>query len=95
MLTYAEKKARRTKVRKQPELFDYQEHLRGVLSDLRNIRGLIPAESSRYGCLVKDTEAAAIIEARKSDLLRYIQVICDDHLFWGEQLLERSKVVVK
>ena len=38
---------------------------------------------------------AAIIEARKSDLLKYIQVICDDHLFWGEQLLERSKVVVK
>ena len=89
------KRTKRAKVRKQPDVFDYQENLRRVLRDLRNVRGLIPAESSRYGCLVKDTEAAAIIEARKSDLLKYIQVICDDHLFWGEQLLERSKVVVK
>ena len=46
------KRTKRAKVRKQPGVFDYQENLRGVLRDLRNVRGLIPAESSRYGCLV-------------------------------------------
>lgn len=32
-------------------------------------------------------EEIAIIEARKSDLLSYIQTICRDHIRWSKRLL--------
>jgi hypothetical protein len=34
-----------------------------------------------------EPEAAAIIQARKNDLLGYIQTICRDNQYWGQKLL--------
>jgi len=85
------KKQSKKRERTEDELFSYQENLRKVMRDLRNIRTLIPAESSRTGLIAMSSEARAIIEARKDYLLRYIQIICDDNLHWGEKLLARSK----
>lgn len=77
------------------EVFRYQENLRSIVRDLRAIDSLIPAEVSRHGCLMDPRrlgEEMAIIEARKSDLLRYIQTICHDHIRWSDRLLnERGK----
>ena len=70
--------------------FRYAEQLRSIVRDLRNIDALIPAEASRHGCLFSKGEEAAIIEARKSDLLGYIQSICRDHVLWGEKLLREG-----
>ena len=68
--------------------FNYYENLDAIVRDLNNINLLIPRESSRCSLFVKDKEAQAIIEARKNDLLRYIQTICRDHIRWSEQLLK-------
>jgi hypothetical protein len=89
-----EKKKRDRISDKDMEIFRYQENLRTLIRDLKNIDRIIPSESSRHGCLVgkKDAEAAAIIEARKSDLLGYIQTVCRDHILWGSKLLKQSGV---
>lgn len=74
-------------------IFAYREHLSSIVRDLENIDKLIPSESSRIGCLFNkeaDREAAAIIEHRKDCLLRYIQVICRDHILWSKRLLKRG-----
>lgn len=63
--------------------FALHEALRAALKDLWRIRRLIPAESSRHSSLMEDGEARAIADARKNQLLSYIQTICEDHLFWG------------
>lgn len=63
--------------------FALHEALRAALKDFWRIRRLIPAESSRYASLIEDDEARAIADARKNELLSYIQTICEDHLFWG------------
>lgn len=70
---------------------DYRDVLRAILRDLRNIDALIPAESSRLGWHSKkgDREAALNIEWRKNDLLRYIQTICRDHIYWAERALKK------
>jgi len=70
--------------------FRYAENLKTIVRDLRAIDTLIPAEMSRHGCLFNGGEEAAIIEARKSDLLVYIQSICRDHILWGEKLLQEG-----
>jgi hypothetical protein len=68
--------------------FEYRENLDAIVRDLQNIDLLIPRESSRCSLFVKDGEAQAIIEARKNDLLGYIQTICRDHIRWSEKLLK-------
>lgn len=73
--------------------FDYHENLSSIVRDLKAIDRLIPAESSRHGCLFdhkSEGEAAAIIEARKADLLSYIQSICRDHVWFSERLMKRG-----
>lgn len=60
--------------------------LRYLLSDLEHIDSLIPRESSRISYKLP-VEAACIIEHRKKDLLRYIQTICRDHIYWGAELV--------
>jgi hypothetical protein len=77
-------------MRKPPGIFEYQERLRDILRDLEAIDLLIPRESNRIGCLQPGSESAAIIEHRKTNLLKYIQVICRDHLFWGNKLLDAA-----
>lgn len=77
---------------RKPDLFSYQENLRWILSDLRRIRNLVPSESSRSPSARHDDAARAIINARKQELLLYIQAICDDHLHWGNELLRQSDV---
>jgi hypothetical protein len=72
------------------ELFQCQENLRSIVRDLEHIDILIPAESSRHGSHMNRKthgEEMAIIEARKSVLLGYIQVICRDHIRWSKRLL--------
>ncbi len=69
--------------------FRYREQLDSIVRDLERIDKLTPCESSRHGCLMKG-EAAAIIEARKDALLRYIQVICRDHILWSKKLLDEG-----
>jgi hypothetical protein len=76
--------------RQEAVAFRYHERLHDIVRDLENIDRLIPAEASRHGSMVKDQHASAIIEARKSDLLRYIQTICRDHIFWGNKLLNEG-----
>ena len=70
--------------------FEFKEALEDIVRDLSHIDAMCPAEIARHGCLVKDTEAAAIIEARKADFLSYIQTIARDHVHWGRKLLERG-----
>src|SRR4051794_35739668 len=72
--------------------FDLYESLKYALRDLEKIDRLIPSESSRsaYGLLGKDVEAVCIIEARKTELLGYIQIICRDHLHFGRKLLAKG-----
>ncbi len=85
------KQPKRTKLERQVALtFDYAENLRSIVRDLESIDRLVPAESSRIGCLMKDSEASAIIEHRKKDLLRYVQVICRDHIHWSKKLLKKG-----
>jgi hypothetical protein len=67
------------------------EQLREIVKDLKRIRGIIPSESSRHGCLNHIETERAIIEYRKIELLNYIQVICDDHIHWSEKLLNRQR----
>jgi hypothetical protein len=82
---------KKRKLAKQVALtFDFHQGLDFILKDLSNIDRMIPAETSRYGCLIKDKEAQAIVEARKSDLLGYIQTICRDHALWGKKLLDKG-----
>jgi hypothetical protein len=71
--------------------FRYRENLLSLIRDLENIDRLIPAESSRYGCLMNSktqAEEMALIEGRKKDLLRYIQTVCRDHIIWSKKLLD-------
>jgi hypothetical protein len=67
--------------------FEYYEALRYVLRDMAAIDALIPRESSRASLSRMEPEAAAIIQARKIDLLGYIQTICRDHMYFGQKLL--------
>lgn len=76
--------------------FNYRENLEAIVRDLKNIDSLIPAESSRHGCLFDKAthgEESAIVEARKNDLLRYIQTICQDHIIWSQKLLDAGWTV--
>ena len=73
--------------------FDYYELVGDILRDLRSIDDLIPRESSRHASIFDhptERNAAAIIEGRKVDLLRYIQTICMDHVWFGERLMKRG-----
>jgi hypothetical protein len=77
----------------QSVAFDYHENLTSIVRDLKSIAGLIPAETSRCGCLFDCKtcgEEMAIIEARKDDLLTYIRTICEDHIIWSNKLLEKG-----
>lgn len=64
--------------------FELYESLQSVLADLKRIDSLIPSEASRTNLFASSEEDAAIIEARKKDLLGYIQTICRDHLHYGK-----------
>jgi hypothetical protein len=78
------------KVYKPDIAFEYYEFTRSCLRDLLHIDGLIPRETSRYSRAAMESEASAIIEARKRDLFRYIQTICRDHMYWGSRLLAKG-----
>ena len=73
--------------------FNFCERLRSLLIDLVQIDGMIPRESSRRASLEMNSEAAAIIGARKVDCLHYIQSICRDHMHWGAELINRGWTV--
>lgn len=86
--------SKRTSQQVQESLtFEYREQLDAIVRDMENIDRLIPAESSRCGCLMdskKQGNEMAIIEARKSKLLTYIQTICRDHIVWSKKLLDKG-----
>jgi hypothetical protein len=77
------------KVSQDSIAFCYYENLRSILSDLQHIDSLIPKESSRSSYRITG-EGAAIIEHRKQNLLRMIQTICRDHMYFGAQLLAKG-----
>lgn len=68
--------------------FHLYEAVQSFVKECKRIDLLIPSESSRYSLEEMDEEARAIIDARKRDLLSYIQTICRDHIHWGEKLLK-------
>lgn len=72
--------------------FEYYELLNSIARDMERIAAIIPAETSRYGCLFteEDGDAAVVIEARKSDLLRYLQSACEDHALFSWRLLDKG-----
>ena len=83
-------RGKRTKLERQVMLtFEYHEQLEPILRDLGEIDKLIPWESSRSGGIMRDVETRCIIEHRKDSLLRYIQVICRDHLHFAKKYLKK------
>ena|ERR1051325_2463157 len=73
--------------------FQFHQALEYAVKDLESIDKLIPRESSRIAMKDMDEEAWYIINARKTDLLRYIQTICRDHMHWGKKLLDSGWTV--
>lgn len=67
--------------------FGLYEALKHVLKDLGRIDKLIPSEVSRIPLGAGKSESDWIIISRKDDLLKYIQTICRDHLYWGGKLI--------
>ncbi len=83
---------RKSLLEKQKSLtFEFHQALGQVVDDLRNIDKLIPNESSRIMTSDMEDEPAAIIQARKQELLNYIQVICRDHIYWSKKLIDNTK----
>ena len=62
-----------------------------VISEMKLIEKMIPGESSRTAYTVKDENARLLIEARKNDLLSYIQTICRDVCVWAEKSLDEGR----
>jgi hypothetical protein len=71
--------------------FKYYENLQAILKDLEAIDKLTPRETSRYASASLERESDAIIQGRKHDLLRYIQTICRDHMYWSEELMKHGR----
>lgn len=63
------------------------EQLNSIVRDLENIEKLLPKEISRVAYKQK-LEPALLIQSRKNNLLRYIQTICRDNIYWGKKVLE-------
>ena len=70
--------------------FDLYENLKRILKDLHAIDSLIPRETSRHAGQDIETNKFLLIQRRKDDLLRYIQGICRDHMWWSADLINRG-----
>jgi len=84
---------RLSKLRDQEMIaFEFRELLEQIVRDLENLEKLVPAESSRTICNLKGNPLY-IIEARKTKLLNYVQVVLRDHIYWGKKLLDKGWLV--
>jgi hypothetical protein len=70
--------------------FHLYEAVQDFVKECKRIDSLIPCEVSRIPTISTMDEASAIIVSRKDNLLSMIQIICRDHIHWGEKLLKKG-----